>query len=229
MGRYGRPGRACVSLFSCSCEYTPSHSIGGVGSASRGSPHLPIPRLDLAEAELELELTVDGRHCGDQPQVERHLWRHQARHRSSQHGRGGAFRQRGTARFGRRRRAAPVGHVRDTSPERGGRRSALARPVRSASSRAQLWWYVCCCASRSSPTTRCGTARRPPHAPHSASRAPSSGHEARPPATMQLLRSDGARLERRLARVRQVRTVRRTSAPDSSKAQASLSKALAVS
>ena len=42
---------------------------------------------------------------------------------------------------------------------------------------------------------------------------------------MQLLRGDGARLERRLARVRQVRTVRRTSAPDSSKAQASLSKA----
>ena len=156
---------------------------------------------------------------GDERQVERRLWRHQARHRSSQHGRGGAFRQRGTARFGRRRRAAPVGHVRDTSPERGGRRSALARPVRSASSRVQLWWYVCCCASRSSPTTRCGTARRPPHAPRSASRAPSSGHEARPPGTMQLLRGDGARLERRLARVRQVRTVRRPSASDSSKAQ----------
>ena len=58
------------------------------------------------------------------------------------------------------------------------------RKRRSASSRAQLWWYDCC-ASRSSPITRCGAARRPPHAPRSASRAPSSGHEARPPATMQ--------------------------------------------
>ena len=80
------------------------------------------------------EVGRGGERWVDKRQVERRLWRHRARPLLAARTRR-RIRQRGTARFGRRRRAAPVGHVRDTSPERGGRRSALARPVRSASRR----------------------------------------------------------------------------------------------
>ena len=48
---------------------------GEMGRAGVGEVEGLEPERARAEAELELERPVDGRHCGDEPQVERHLHR----------------------------------------------------------------------------------------------------------------------------------------------------------